>query len=198
MTGCATFGADRRGWSRPPAIRQSAWVTPIPGIDARQSNSSTLRLPDAPSRCRENNAYTVRRITQRNFSALSGLARRWQHAQECRTQFQLLSPTCAALREALLSHPRAPSSSTQSIQAEKLLLWDSWLPPASNSPFCIVGTSFFNQQYPYWRAMNLFLMRAIFAAVRSREPWIMETPGCDAEPRAQWLRLSSIRYCAVQ
>jgi hypothetical protein len=23
-------------------------------------------------------------------------------------------------------------------------------------PLGIVGTSFFNQQYPYWRAMNLF------------------------------------------
>src|SRR6266699_3025778 len=104
MTGCARFGADRRGWSRPgdQAIcfcHAGTWRR-----CARQPNASTLRRPDAPSRCRENNAYTARRLTQRNFSALSGLARRWQHAQEYRTQFQLLSPTCAVLREALLSH----------------------------------------------------------------------------------------------
>jgi len=66
--------------------------------------SLAFKLRSAPERYRVNSAYIPRRLTEQPLSTLSGLARLSRQMRECETQFQLLSLTCASLREALPWH----------------------------------------------------------------------------------------------
>src|SRR5437879_13807285 len=93
-----------------------------------------LKQPGAPARYRESSSSTQRRPIGQPFSVSSDLARLSRRLQECERRSELSSPTCASPQEALSWHHQAPTSSTRSIQAEKLLLWGSRAPPFEATP----------------------------------------------------------------
>ena len=80
------------------------------------------RRPGVPARYRENSVWTPRDLKEQPSSTPWDLARLLLRRRESPTQFQLLSPMCASLQEALPWRLRALISSTQLVQAEKLLL----------------------------------------------------------------------------
>src|SRR5205085_3330923 len=116
--------AATRVWSRGTLTAQRP-ASPTVG----NRDSAPLRRRDAPVKYHGNNAYTRRWPREQSFSVRSGLARLSPHKRGFARRFRPSSSTCASLRAAWPRHRQGPSSSIGSVQAEKLLLLCSWLPP---------------------------------------------------------------------
>src|SRR5438046_9987468 len=127
--------------------------------------NSALRRPGAPARYHENSACSPRWLTAQKFSAPWDLAGLLPRKRGSARRFQLSSSTSALLREAWRWHHQGRSSSTGSIQAEKLLLLGSWLPPVRRSWPAILSPNFFREQRPN-HILLLFLKCLILAAMR--------------------------------
>src|SRR5436190_50043 len=133
-------------------------------VNGWQPNSA-LRRPGAPAKYHENSACSPRWLTAQNFSIPWGLARLLPRMRESARRFRLSSSTCALLREASRWHHQGRSSSTGSIQAEKLLLLGSWLPPVRRSWTAILSPNFLWEQRPN-HILRLFLCLMILVAMR--------------------------------
>src|SRR3981189_43373 len=93
-----------------------------------------LKQPGELATYRENSSSTQPRPIGQPFSVSPDLARLSRRMQECEGPYKFSTPRCASPQEALSWHHQAPTSSTRSIQAEKLLLWGSRLPPFEATP----------------------------------------------------------------
>jgi hypothetical protein len=122
-------------------------------------NGVRLKQPGARATYRANSSCTQRRPIERPFSVSADLARLSRRMQECERRCELAAPTCALPQEALSRHRQAPPSSTRLIQAEKLLLWGSWLPPVQATPrlphHC--KPDIFGRATPDWARQHFFV-----------------------------------------
>jgi hypothetical protein len=160
LTGTVQITLDLRGTAS--QADAALWGAPSTFRPAGFGNSARLKQPGAPAIYRENSSCTQRRPIERPFSVSADLARLSRRMQECARRSELSSPTCASPQEALSRHRQAPTSSTRLVQAEKLLLWGSWLPPVQATPrlphHC--KPDIFGRATPDWARRHFLIVRS--------------------------------------